>query len=67
MCTEVILVKKGSGYRVVFGHLRLASLHMNKEIVVQIKEEGKANVIRTSNGLLVRKNSEFLPIFNSAD
>jgi hypothetical protein len=63
MHADILIVRDGEGYRVLFGHLRLATvLSMSREVCVDIKGEGKASIIKTSSGLIVDKDSQQLPL-----
>lgn len=67
MSTDILLIRDGEGFRVLFGHLRLtAVLSMYNEALVDIKdEEGGAKVVRTPAGLLVTKNNQQLPLLRN--
>ncbi len=66
MCNDVILVRDGAGYRVVFGHLRLAvELSASNELLVNVKGDGTALICKTRDGLLVNKDNYQLPLLAS--
>ncbi len=63
MCEDVILIRDGAGYRVVFGHLRLAAeLSASSELLVNVKGDGTALVCKTRAGLQVNKDNSQLPL-----
>jgi hypothetical protein len=67
MDNEILLVRDGEGYRVVFGHLRLSTvLTMTREVTVSVKgEPGQAKIVRTEVGLHVAKDDRQLPLLKS--
>lgn len=66
MSDDILIVRDGGVYRVLFGHLRLSSmLSESNETVVSVKGEGKARVIKTNKGLLVHKDSIQFPLLQS--
>lgn len=63
MCDDVVLIRDGAGYRVVFGHLRLAAeLSESNELLVNVKGNGTALIFKTREGLLVTKDNHQLPL-----
>lgn len=66
MSDDILIVRDGEVYRVLFGHLRLSSmLSESNETFVNVKGEGQAKVIKTNKGLLVHKDSQQLPLLQS--
>ena len=66
MSDDILIVRDGEVYRVLFGHLRLSSmLSESNETFVNVKGEGQAKVIKTNKGLLVHKDSHQLPLLQS--
>lgn len=66
MSPDIVIVRDGDGYRLLHGHLRLASvLRTCDEIAVDVRGEGKVNVIRTSSGYAVGKESQRLPLYRN--
>ena len=66
MNTDILIIRDGEGYRVLFGHLRLTTvLSMSGEAFVDIKGEGKAKIIKTSKGWQVNKGSQQLPLLRN--
>jgi hypothetical protein len=66
MSSDVLIIREGNGYRVLFGYLRLAAvLSMANEVLVDVKGEGKAKIIKTPMGLLVNKDSLQLPLLRN--
>jgi hypothetical protein len=57
MSDEILIVRDGDGYRVLFGHLHLASqLSLSNEVDVAIKGEGIVKVVKTREGLFVNRD-----------
>jgi hypothetical protein len=66
MSDDILIVRDGEVYRVLFGHLRLSSmLSETNETFVNVKGEGQARVIKTTKGLRVDKDSLQLPLLQS--
>jgi hypothetical protein len=67
MDNEILLVRDGEGYRVLFGHLRLTTvLTMSTEVTVNVKgEPGPAKIVRTEGGLHVAKDDRELPLLKN--
>lgn len=66
MSDDVLIVRDGGVYRLLFGHLRLSNmLSESNETFVNVKGEGKARVIKTNRGLIVYKDSLQLPLLQS--
>lgn len=67
MDNEILLVRDGEGYRVLFGHLRLSTvLTMSREVTVNVKgEQGGAKIVRTEVGLHVTKDDRQLPLLKN--
>ena len=54
MTPEVLIARYGEGYRVLHGHLRLATLlNASDEAIVHASGEGKVAVVKTPDGILV--------------
>ena len=63
MSDDILIVRDGEVYRVVFGHLRLSTvLSASQEAFVTVKGEGLAKVVKTSKGLQVTKDNFQLPL-----
>lgn len=67
MSSDILLIRDGDGFRVLYGHLRLTTLlSESDEVFVDVKDEpGRAKVIRTPHGLRVAKDSRHLPLLKS--
>jgi hypothetical protein len=66
MSPEILLVRDGDGYRVLHGHLHLASvLNMSNEAIVDASGEGKVKVIKTSGGILIGEENQRLPLLGN--
>ena len=60
---DIIIVRDGSSYRLLHGHLRLSSmLHRSKEICIDIKGEGCVKVRKNGAGYLVGKDEPRMPL-----
>lgn len=63
MSPDILIVRDGDGYRVLHGHLHLATqLSLSKEIFVDVKDEGKVRIVKTRNGFIADKNNQYLPL-----
>ena len=66
MSPDILIVRYSEGYRVLHGHLHLASvLSMSDEVLVEAKDEGKVKIVKTRIGFLVSKDSQRLPLFRN--
>lgn len=66
MSPDILIVRDGDGYRVLHGHLHLASeLSMFNEVVVDARGEGKVHVVKTRSGFLVGKDGQRLPLLRN--
>ncbi len=62
MQSEIIIVREEHGYRILYGHLRLAGvLSTAGEADLDIKGEGKVKVVKTSSGLIVKSKNRTEP------
>jgi hypothetical protein len=63
MSDDILIVRDGDVYRVLFGHLRLSTmLSESNETFVNVKGEGQAKIIKTTKGLLVHRENWQLPL-----
>ncbi|MGA8149095.1 MAG: hypothetical protein WB870_16190 [Gallionellaceae bacterium] len=63
MNPDVLIARHGEGYRVIHGHLRLASLlDISDETVVHASGEGKVRVVKTRDGILIGEYNHRLPL-----
>ena len=63
---DILIIRYNDGYRVLHGHLRLASvLSMSDEVLVEAKDEGKVTVIKTRTGFLVNNDSQPLALIRN--
>ncbi|HEX7648948.1 MAG TPA: hypothetical protein VF450_16220 [Noviherbaspirillum sp.] len=66
MSPDILIIREGNGYRVLHGHLHLASqLSLHKEIEVDVKNEGRIKIMRTSSGVMAGREGRQLPILAS--
>jgi len=66
MIPDILIVRDGEGYRVLHGHLHLASeLSKSGEVVVDARDEGKVKVVKTRNGFLVGQDGQRLPLLKN--
>ena len=66
MTPDILIVRDGEGYRVLHGHLHLASeLSMCSEVVVDARDEGKVKVVKTHNGFVVGSDGRRLPLLKN--
>lgn len=65
MNPDIWIVRDGDMYRLLHGHLHLAiELTTRDDVFVDIKNEGKFRVVRTSAGLAVERDSRRSPLEN---
>jgi len=63
MIPDILLVRNDNGYRILHGHLHLASIMMaSEEVVVDVSGEGKVKIVKTSHGPLIENEHERLPL-----
>ena len=66
MSPEILLVRNCDGYRVLHGHLHLASvLDMSNEAIVDVSGEGKVRVVKTPDGILIGEEHQRLPLLRN--
>lgn len=66
MSPDILIVRDGDGYRVLHGHLHLASaLSRSDEVFVDVRGEGQVKVCRTRSGYLVANDGRRLPLFRN--
>jgi hypothetical protein len=63
MNPDALIARDGDGYRVLHGHLRLASLlDLSDEAMVHASGEGKVKVVKTRHGIFIgERNKPLLP------
>ena len=63
MSPDILIVRNGDGYRVLHGHLHLASvLNMSDEAIVDATGEGKVKLVRTHSGIFIGEKYRQLPL-----
>lgn len=68
MTPDILIVREGDGYRLVHGHLRLASvLGMRDEVAVTVPGEGEVRILKTRTGYVVGKDAQCLPLHRECD
>lgn len=66
MSPDVLIARHNNGYRVLHGHLRLATmLQMGNEALVHASGEGKVRVVKTHRGILVGEGGQRLPLLKN--
>ena len=66
MSPDILIVRDGDAYRVLHGHLRLASeLTVRSEVLVDAKDEGKVRIVRTRNGYFAGTDGQRLPLLRN--
>lgn len=64
MNSDIVIVREGEGYRLLHGHLRLATeLGRAGEVDVDVRGEGKVKIIRVHGELQVRHDGQRLPLY----
>lgn len=67
MTPEILLVRQRDGYRVLHGHLHLASvLSTLGEAMVEASGEGKVKVSKTADGIVIGDKHRRLPLLLNA-
>lgn len=63
MKPEIVIVPEQGRYRLLFGHLHLTGILITtNEAVVDVKGEGKVKVIKTMQGLFVKRKDKQIPV-----
>ena len=66
MSPEILIARYGDGYRVLHGHLHLASLlNVSNEAMVDASGEGKVRVVKTRDGILIGEKNKRLPLLTN--
>jgi hypothetical protein len=66
MSPDIVIVREGEGYRLVHGHLRLATvLGASDQISIDVQGEGKVHVLKTRNEYFIGKDGQRLPLFRN--
>jgi hypothetical protein len=66
MSQEIVIVREPDGYRVLHGHLHLATeIMLHNEVVVDVRDEGKVKIIQTGQGYFAGRDGQRLPILRS--
>ncbi|MBI3283516.1 MAG: hypothetical protein HYZ65_01510 [Burkholderiales bacterium] len=63
MDADIWIVRDGESYRLLYGHLHLASeMSMSGAVFVDVKNEGKVKVVRAPSGFFVDTESRQIPL-----
>ena len=63
MNPDIDVIREGNAYRLLHGHLHLASeLSLHGEVAVDVRGEGQVKVIRTRQGHFAGKDGQWLPM-----
>ena len=63
MNPDILIVRDNDGYRVLHGHLHLASvLSMSDEVLVDVPGGGKVKIVKARHGLLAKRDSQPMPL-----
>jgi len=63
MYPDIVIVRDGEGYRLLHGHLRLATaLDESDEIEVDVRGEGSVKLMRTPGGYVVDRHDQRVPL-----
>ncbi|CAN5397658.1 hypothetical protein BH11PSE11_BH11PSE11_14210 [soil metagenome] len=65
MSPDILIIRDDEGYRLLHGHLHLIhklTLAEDKQVYVDVKDEGTVKVVKTSAGLIVERKSQRLPL-----
>lgn len=66
MNPDILIVREGDGYRLLHGHLRLASvLGATDEVSVEVPGEGRVQLSRSGTGYIVGKDGQRLPLYRN--
>jgi bifunctional DNA-binding transcriptional regulator/antitoxin component of YhaV-PrlF toxin-antitoxin module len=59
MNPDIVIVREGDGYRLLHGHLRLATeLGRTGEVDVEVRGEGRITIVRVQDELQVRREGQ---------
>lgn len=60
---DILLVRNDDGYRILHGHLRLATiLSTSSEAIADASGEGKVKILKTPDGTLIQNEHGRLPL-----
>jgi len=66
MSPDILIIRDGDSYRILHGHLHLATqLSLSGEVFVDVKNEGKVSIVKTRNGFLVGQDDQRLPLLRN--
>jgi hypothetical protein len=64
MSPDIVIVREGDGYRLLHGHLRLATaLGQAGEVEVDVRGDGIVKIVRVRNNFEVRRDDKRLPLY----
>jgi hypothetical protein len=60
---DIVIVRDGTGYRLLHGHLRLSNaLRTCNEVFVNVAGVGKVKILKTRTGYIVGSGKQCLPL-----
>lgn len=66
MSPDILIVREGDGYRLLHGHLRLASVMATAdEVALDVPGDGKVRIIKTRTGYVIGKDVQCLPLYRN--
>jgi len=66
MYRDIVIVREGDGYRLLYGQLHLAAgLSRADAVEVDTDEDGTLRIVRAGGELLVEKGGSFLPLYRN--
>ena len=61
--SDIVIIRNTAGYHVLYGHLRLwGALSTGGEAVVDVKGEGTVKVVKTAQGMFIKRKGRREPL-----